>query len=348
VRSILLGLALLLALASPATAQGAGEVGIRLVDAPTDRADDPRAQINIVDHVAPGTVIERRVEVSNRTGEAATLPVYVGDAELRDGDFVPLEPGRTGELSAWSDVEPAEVRLGSGQRAQPVVRIAVPPDASEGERYGVIWVEAPRAADTAVEAVHRVGVRIYLSVGPGGEPPSDFEVDEITGGRDEAGVPTITARLRNTGGRALDVTGELRLVDGPGGTTAGPFPVGRTPVAVGGERAADILLDPGLPDGPWTVELDLRSGRVERTAAVSLTFPEAGAGVAVPGPAPEPPATEEPPRVPAPVLAVAVLLLLLVTVLLTLVLLARRRDDDEDGDGSAPDGVGAARGLVDV
>lgn len=93
--------------AGPAHAEtGSGSIGIRLVDAPVDRADDPRAHSNIVDHLPPpGDVIERRVEVVNDTDGAVTLPVYVGGAELEGEVFRPSLPAGT-----WH----AEVALRSG------------------------------------------------------------------------------------------------------------------------------------------------------------------------------------------------------------------------------------------
>src|SRR5688572_30162225 len=47
--------------AAPVGAEATGSIGIRLVDAPVTARDDPRAQIYIVDHLAPGTVITRRI-----------------------------------------------------------------------------------------------------------------------------------------------------------------------------------------------------------------------------------------------------------------------------------------------
>ena len=48
--------------------------------------------------------------------------------------------------------------------------IDVPVDASAGERYAVVWAEvsAPASAAGGVTLVNRVGVRVYLSVAPGG------------------------------------------------------------------------------------------------------------------------------------------------------------------------------------
>ena len=44
-------------------------IGIKLLEAPTNRRDDPRARAYIVDHLVPGSVIKRRVQVENNTTE---------------------------------------------------------------------------------------------------------------------------------------------------------------------------------------------------------------------------------------------------------------------------------------
>lgn len=303
-----------------------GSIGIRLLEAPVDRADDPRAKIYIVDHLAPGDVIERRVEVSNDTDREVTLPVYVGGADLDGGSFAPAE-GDRGDLARWGDVEPSEVTLGPGERAQPMVRIAVPDDAPAGERYGVIWVEAPPADDGPVEAVNRVGVRIYLSVGEGGEPATDFRIDGLTAERPDAERLHVHAEVTNTGGRALDLTGELSLSDGPGGLSLEPVsPVAGRVLGVGDSGRVTFDLDSSLPAGTWHAEVVLRSGAVERDAEGELIIPE-------PGDITEAEVDDgQAGDLPAWLLTVAWLLLLLVLVALIVVLARRRRDDDEDDD----------------
>ena len=39
------------------------------------------------------------------------------------------------------------------------------------------------------------------------------------------GGALLTALAHNTGGRAVDLYGTARLTGGPGGTSAGPFPI---------------------------------------------------------------------------------------------------------------------------
>jgi len=259
-------------------------VGIRLLDAPTDRRDDPRARSYIVDHLSPGATITRRVEISNGTSRPVTIQAYAGGAELVDGAFQPLAESETNELATWTTVDPPTLDLAPGQRAPATVAIAVPGDASPGERYGAVW--AALSSDPAaggVTQVNRVGIRIYLSVGPGGEPASDFTVTSLTAARNDDGTPVVTAQVSNTGGRALDLGGELSLTDGPGGLSGGPFSAELgTTLGVAEVAPVTIVLDRELPNGPWQANLTLRSGILERTASAEITFPDSGTGPAVP------------------------------------------------------------------
>lgn len=274
-------LACLVAAAGPSAGAEDGRIGVRLLEAPVARKDDPRAQSYIVDHVSPGTTIERSFEVSNTTSRAQGLDIYAGPAAITDGAFIPADAGERGELTQWTTLSQRSVDLDPGATHELTATIRVPDDASPGERYGVIWASVASAGDGQVQVVNRVGIRVYLSVGPGGEPASDFEVVSLSPGRTDGGRPFVRATVRNTGGRAIDLQGTLRLVDGPGGLGAGPFEVETGTLAPGDREALPVLLDKSLPAGPWEARLVLRSGLLEKRATATFTFPDQGVGVAV-------------------------------------------------------------------
>ena len=265
-------------------AAAAGGIGLRLVDAPLTARDDPRARVYIVDHLAPGTVIERRIEVSNTTAATAHVELYPAAATIKSGAFVGVADRGPNEVSTWTTVIPTALDIPTGGRAMVAVTITVPPDAAPGEQYGVLWAEARSAPPegAGVTQVSRVGIRLYLSVGPGGAPAADFTIDALTAGRSPEGRPMVLAIVHNTGGRALDINGTLQLLAGPGGLSAGPFAatLGST-LAIGDTEPVTIALDKQVPAGPWEASITLRSGLVERSARATLTFPDTGASTTV-------------------------------------------------------------------
>lgn len=251
-------------------------LGIRLVDVPVAQADNPRARAYIVDHLRPGSEIERRVEVSNGTGARAQVQLYAAAATVTDDGFVGADGRTANDLSGWTSVAADRTDLSAGQATTALVTIRVPGNAPQGERYAVVWasIEVPPSTPGNVVQVSRVGVRIYLSVGPGGDPKTDFAISSLTAARTQAGVPEIHATVRNTGERALDLRGTLTLKDGPGGLSAGPFSVpAKTTLAIGGTRDVVIPLDPRLPDGPWSAKVTIASGTLQHSAKATITFP---------------------------------------------------------------------------
>jgi hypothetical protein len=254
-------------------------IGIRLLEAPVARRHDPRALVYVVDHVRPGTSFRRRMLVRNGSDTARRIRLYPAAADVRDGNFLIFSGHTSNELSDWISLDRDSAVVPAHDSAEFQATVSVPRSASRGERYAVIWAEVGSRSDSAhnVGVTSRVGIRVYLDVGPGGEPPSDFQITRVTAVRTEAGVPRLVATVHNTGERALDLSGSLRLRDGPGGSSAGPFPVrgGVTP-APGETVPVVVALNPGLPDGPWTATLALHSGQVQRQVTMRVTFPPPG------------------------------------------------------------------------
>ena len=272
------------ALCAPATgasAQGAAPppgLGVRLLQGPAGGVDDPRAHEYIVDHLAPGATISRQIGFTNGDAEPADLAFYAAAAEINDGSFVPGAGRAENELTSWTTFSPNSATVAPGQTLPVTVTIAVPADATAGERYGAALAELarPSAPGGGVSSVSRVGIRIYLSVGPGGAAVTSFSIDSMTAQRDADGVPFVTAQVHNSGERAIDLSGELALTNGPASLSAGPFPVRSVAtLAVGGSGTVTVLLDPGLPNGPWDGRITLKSGKTSETVTGRLMFPTA-------------------------------------------------------------------------
>ncbi len=262
--------------AVPALAQAPQTVGIRLVDVPTSRTHDPRARQYIVDHLKPGTTITRRIEISNDTAKPQVVKLYAAAATIAKGSMVFGDGRAANDLTTWTSVTPPTVTPAAGRKALATVKIVVPANASPGERYAVVWAELAAAAPAGggVTVVNRVGVRMYLSIGPGGDPASDFKITALQARRAADGSPLVAASVRNTGGRAVDLSGDLRLTNGPGGLSAGPFPAKLgTTLGVGQAESVLVPLDKAIPVGPWDAHIVLHSGTTQRDATARVTFP---------------------------------------------------------------------------
>lgn len=291
----------------------AGDLAIRLLDIPANTQNDPRARTYIIDRLAPGGEIKRRIQVENNTATAQTVHLYSGAARIEGGVFVGEDAGVRNDLSTWTTLAEPEVKLGPGESAEVLATIKVPGDAPEGEQYGAVWAEMRGAADKGgVVQASRVGIRVYLSVGPGNGPPADFSIASLKPSRGQQGDPQISALVTNTGGRALDITGELSLTGGPGGLSAGPFSVqSSTTVAPGENQNVTFTLPKELPNGPWTAGLKLKSGLLEREASAPVTFPDAGPGETI-----VPIQAESNQWLPVAAIAAALLIALIATALL--------------------------------
>ena len=138
--------------------------------------DDPRAGLYILDHLAPGATIHRRIEISSGLDRPERIALYSAGALISKGHFRFLDGHTQDELSSWIEVEPASVMLPPRGAATAVVTIRVPPDAVQGERYAVVWAETPPSlpATGGVATVSRVGIRVYQSVGLGAPHRSTF------------------------------------------------------------------------------------------------------------------------------------------------------------------------------
>lgn len=256
----------------------ADQVGIELVAHPDQAGMGRRGMVSIVAEVRAGGVVEREVVVSNDTGDSLPLEVYVGGARVDEDGFVVDDDERL--VAGWSQVEPRSTRLDPGGRERVTVRLAVPDDAPDGEHFGVVWLQPP-ASGGAIREVNRVGIRIYLSTS-GGAPTAatgasgtvDFVIDAMTPRRLADGRPQVLATVRNVGDRVVDLVGQLELSDGPGRSSAGPFPTDVvTTVAPGLAGTVVVTLPDDLPAGPWLGRLVLASGAVERAAEATLLFP---------------------------------------------------------------------------
>jgi len=260
-------------------------IGARLLEGPAGSVDDPRAHEYIIDHLAPGSTISRKVGFSNGNAAPVDLVFYADAAEIYEGTFVPGAGHAINDLTSWITFSPASATVRPGETLPVTVTIRVPIDATEGERYAAALAELSSTPATSggVTSVSRVGIRIYLSVGPGGAPVTAFTVNALTARRDADGVPFVTADVHNTGQRAVDLAGHLDLTNGPSSLSAGPFAARTTATLKPGDTGVvTVALDRALPNGPWDARITLTSGLTSGSGTARLTLPLDNGGSTAP------------------------------------------------------------------
>lgn len=264
----------------PAFAQtDPGSIGVRLIDVPASAANDPRARQYIVDHLEPGSVIERQFEISNTTASATTVEVYPSAATIDHGAFVGDAGKSVNELTEHTTIGQTTVVIPASSTITNSVTIAIPEDAPPGEQYGAIWVEARSAENSGVEIVNRVGIRMYVSIGGANPPASDFAIESMTASRDSVGAPSVTASIRNTGGRALDTSAALTLTKVGGTLSAGPYTSASGGTIAPGETTDLVIaVTDDVDAGPWTASIAVTSGLLEVRSEAEVTFPAEGQG----------------------------------------------------------------------
>ena len=257
---------------------GLQQFGVRLFDVPVSDAHNPRGLRYIIDFVPSGTVIRRRVLILNEESRRVHFTVYPDAAQITHGQFIGDAGATRSELTSWIRVRHPSVTLRPHSSMLDMVTIRVPRGATRGEHYGEIWVQQVAHGRTTsgvtITEVDRVGIRIYLAVGRGGAPATAFIITALAGRRSASGQPLLVAHVRNTGGRAVDLSGQARLSGGPGGIAAGPFREQQI-ITLAPGQSDDVVFAMGrrLPLGPWHAAVTLVSGFTTRTASATIQFP---------------------------------------------------------------------------
>ena len=167
------------------------------------------------------------------------------------------------------------VKLGPGGRKLFKATVSIPDNAVRGERYGVVWAEmAPRKDSEGVINIGRVGIRLYVSTGPGGTPSTHFDIGVADGpprSEQRAHRPGHGAQHRRASSRSPGVAHAVRR-SRRALSRSGLHPSGST-LGIGDTQSVQVPLHPRLPGGPWRVKLTLTSGVTTRTAEATLSFP---------------------------------------------------------------------------
>ncbi|WP_405584758.1 hypothetical protein [Streptomyces sp. NBC_01190] len=253
---------------------GDGSFGVRLVDVPAALVNDPRARHYVIDNLTPGTGVRRRVEVVNSSDATLRVDVYPAAARISHGSFTGAAGATPNELSSWTRPNRRTLDIPAHGSARDTVTITVPRDAAPGERYAVIWAQVTGQRSSGISLVSRSGIRMYLSVGGHNPPASNFTAHTMTAERGPGGLRLVHARITNTGGRALDLSGALTLSSARGSLHAGPYAVELgTSLAPGQSEPVTAPVTDEVIDGPWHATLELRSGLLDKKIRATITFP---------------------------------------------------------------------------
>jgi hypothetical protein len=303
---------------SSPSASAPGRIGIKLLDVPSSQADNPRDEEYIVDQLAPGTVIHRKFEVVNLGSAPVQLLVYPAAASIANGSFQ-FASGHTQNLmTTWLSLSQGTLTLAPHSNATIEATITVPGNAPSGGQYGVIWAQESSTGAGNVLLVSRVGIRIYLTIGPGGAAPSDFTLGTPVTSRTPAGAPVVRVPVHNTGGVAVDVRGTLQLNGGPGGVSAGPFSASAVLTLAPGQSGQDTFdLSSHLPEGSWQGSFTMVSGLTTKTEKVTLDFTAAAATI-----------TATAAHNPFPIVPVAGAIAAVIILAIAALLVTRSRRDD--------------------
>ena len=212
--------------------------------------------------------------MTNSSAHPLDVSAYAAAASISGGQFR-FGPARAPNvLTGWTTVNPSSVTLAPAASRTITVRIAVPDKALSGEQYGVIWAQVSSPAGAGgVRQVNRVGVRMYLDVS-GTRQASSFTITRILAHRDlPTRRPQVTALVRNTGQRAIDVSGTIALST-RAGWAGNPAGGNRRDdqIAPGGEQNVTASFDTRLQSGPWLATVKLSSGTVHNQAAATVHF----------------------------------------------------------------------------
>ncbi len=192
-----------------------GGIGIGLVQA-GGSTDSTLGRLYVVDRLAPGNSLQRRVELINTSNTSADVVVYAAAARMAGGRFAFAAGQTQNDLSRWTSVSRKVVRLGPGGSAFDTLTIDVPRNPSRGAHYAVVWAEVSTmsAAEGGVRLVNRTGLRLYISVGPAGGPGSNFSIVSLVAKRTGTGQPVVVAEVHNTDVRSGAVEGRPEAIAG--------------------------------------------------------------------------------------------------------------------------------------
>lgn len=210
---------------------------------PGDGEPHDAGRANFAYAVAPGSVVEDSLVVTNHGDHETTLQVYAADAFTTAQGALDLR--RTDERStgvgAWTVVGTREVVVPAGRSVEVPFTLTVPADAEPGDHAGGVVTSLLSTRADGVGVDRRLGARVHLRVDGDVVPAAGLGAGAVF---DPRGLG-----LSGTVDVEVDVvnTGNARLAGPVAVTVAGPFGWGErearldVPELLPGERATVVV-----------------------------------------------------------------------------------------------------------
>ncbi|MEU9194181.1 WxL protein peptidoglycan domain-containing protein [Streptomyces hundungensis] len=234
----------------------------------------------------PGTTLDDRVTVANKTAAPLSFRLYGADAynTERDGGFaVRTEKERQTGVGAWAKPDRATLTVPAHSSVTVPFTITVPPDAEPGDHVGALVALDDRVArgsgadgKVAVGIQQAVGARVYLRVG--GPTVPALAVEDVSLSQHRPLVPglgesraEITYTLHNRGNVTLNPKVDLSAT-GLFGRTLLSRGVAKVPSELlPGERVTLTEVWRGAPQLDWG-DVRLRASARDAEASAGTSF----------------------------------------------------------------------------
>jgi hypothetical protein len=203
----------------------------------------------LVYEIDPGSAVADDVIVANDSDIARELDIYTADAHTTaDGAFVAeLQQTKRQNVGAWTRLDTSHLSLQPHTRARVHLDLAVPAGTEPGEYEGSVLAQFTSSTDKQVQIVHRIGLRIYLTVR--GALTEAGHIDSVSAGhwwqRGWPGDPVnLETNFVNTGNVHLKLTGKVHA-----GSRSQPLTQGGLYAVV--PRGSPLRIATSLSGHPW-------------------------------------------------------------------------------------------------
>lgn len=171
-------------------------------------------------NIAPGTVINDYVGVTNFSRQTVTFDVYASDAfNTTSGSLDLLAASeKPKDVGAWAAIPKKTITIEPGARVNEPFTVTVPFNATPGDHVGGVIASVTSQGSDANRTVHvdqRLAVPVYLRVS--GALTSGVAVESVStafhgtinpfGG----GKADVSYTIRNTGNTRLDLTTDIKI-----------------------------------------------------------------------------------------------------------------------------------------